>query len=133
MPRRSGGRFVEEDRATLGGDKPVNPSGGLKSYGHPIGATGVRMLTELTVQLQGRAGQRQVANAGRGLAHNRGGPGAVSCVTILGKDKQALRILDQRQEPVEDAVRETPDRVLLKEVRRVLVLDAVEGAAVYAG
>ncbi len=86
-PRGTGGRFVEDGRAALGGDKPVNPSGGLKSFGHPIGATGVRMLTELTVQLQGRAGQRQVANAGLGLAHNLGGPGAVSCVTILGNDK----------------------------------------------
>ena len=61
--RGEGGRFVEEGRAALGGEKPVNPSGGLKSYGHPIGATGVRMIYELTTQLRGQAGERQVKNA----------------------------------------------------------------------
>jgi acetyl-CoA C-acetyltransferase len=82
--RGEGGRFVEEGRASLGGEKPVNPSGGLKSYGHPIGATGVRMIYELVTQLRGRAGERQVPNARLGLAHNLGGPGAISCVSILG-------------------------------------------------
>jgi acetyl-CoA C-acetyltransferase len=85
--RGEGGRFVEEGRAALGGEKPVNPSGGLKSFGHPVGATGVRMITELTLQLQQRAGERQVPNAGLGLAHNLGGPGAVSCVSILGNER----------------------------------------------
>jgi acetyl-CoA C-acetyltransferase len=82
--RGEGGRFVEDGRSALGGEKPVNPSGGLKSFGHPVGATGVRMLTELTVQLRHQAGERQVANAELGLAHNLGGPGAVACVSILG-------------------------------------------------
>jgi acetyl-CoA C-acetyltransferase len=85
--RGTGGKFVEEGRASLGGEKPVNPSGGLKSFGHPVGATGVRMLTELTTQLRHQAGDRQVANARIGLAHNLGGPGAVSCVSILGNEK----------------------------------------------
>ena len=61
--RGEGGRFVEEGRASLGGEKPVNPSGGLKSYGHPIGATGVRMIYELATQLRGQAGERQVKDA----------------------------------------------------------------------
>ncbi len=82
--RGEGGRFVEEGRASLGGEKPVNPSGGLKSYGHPVGATGVRMIYELVTQLRGKAGDRQVRNARIGLAHNLGGPGAISCVSILG-------------------------------------------------
>ncbi len=81
--RGEGARFVEEGRAALGGEKPVNPSGGLKSYGHPIGATGVRMIYEVTTQLRGAAGARQVKNARIGLAHNLGGPAAVSCVSIL--------------------------------------------------
>src|SRR5436189_586364 len=81
--RGEGGRFVEEGRADLGGEKPVNPSGGLKSYGHPVGATGVRMIYELTTQLRGQAGARQVKGAKIGLAHNLGGPGAISCVSIL--------------------------------------------------
>jgi len=84
--RGEGGKFVEEGRASLGGEKPVNPSGGLKSYGHPVGATGVRMIYELATQLRGRAGARQVENARIGLAHNLGGPGAVSCVSILTND-----------------------------------------------
>ena len=81
--RGEGGRFVEEGRASLGGEKPVNVSGGLKSYGHPVGATGVRMIYELTTQLRGQAGERQVQGAKIGLAHNLGGPAAVSCVSIL--------------------------------------------------
>jgi acetyl-CoA C-acetyltransferase len=85
--RGEGGRFVEEGRASLGGERPVNVSGGLKSFGHPIGATGMRMIYELTQQLQGRAGERQVANARLGLAHNLGGPGAVACVSILSNEK----------------------------------------------
>jgi len=79
-----GGRFVEDGRSALGGELPVNPSGGLKSFGHPIGATGMRMIYELTQQLRHAAGDRQVPNAELGLAHNLGGPAAVSCVSILG-------------------------------------------------
>jgi acetyl-CoA C-acetyltransferase len=85
--RGEGARFIEEGRSALGSEKPVNPSGGLKSFGHPVGATGVRMITELTLQLQQRAGERQVANAKLGLAHNLGGPGAVACVSILGNER----------------------------------------------
>ncbi len=86
-PRGTGGRFVEEGRSALGGETPINPSGGLKSFGHPVGATGVRMLTELTTQLRHQAGPRQVPNATLGLAHNLGGPGAVACVSILGNEQ----------------------------------------------
>jgi acetyl-CoA C-acetyltransferase len=85
--RGEGGRFVEEGRASLGGERPVNVSGGLKSFGHPIGATGMRMIYELTQQLQGRAGERQVRNARLGLAHNLGGPAAVACVSILSNER----------------------------------------------
>jgi acetyl-CoA C-acetyltransferase len=84
--RGEGGRFVEEGRADLGGERPVNVSGGLKSFGHPIGATGMRMIYELVQQLQGRAGDRQVPGARVGLAHNLGGPGAVACVSILSNE-----------------------------------------------
>ncbi|TSD40331.1 acetyl-CoA acetyltransferase [Rhodococcus sp. KBS0724] len=72
----------------LHGDLPVNPDGGLKSFGHPIGASGLRMLFECWTQLRGEAGDRQIDTAGRGLAltHNLGGsPGdAVSFVSIVG-------------------------------------------------
>jgi len=82
--RGEGGKAAEEGRFALDGEKPVNPSGGLKSFGHPIGATGVRMLYELTQHLRGAAGERQVKGAELGLAHNLGGLGGVSCVSILG-------------------------------------------------
>ncbi len=84
--RKGEGRyFIEEGRSALTGDLPVNPSGGLKSFGHPIGASGVRMLTEIVLQLRGQAGARQVKNAELGLVHNLGGPGAVACVVVLGR------------------------------------------------
>jgi acetyl-CoA C-acetyltransferase len=76
--------MVEQNRTELGGDIPVNVSGGLLSCGHPVGATGIRMLYELVRQLQGRCDKRQVKDAQMGLAHNIGGPGAVASVTILG-------------------------------------------------
>ena len=79
-----GGKFIEEGVSSIEGELPVNPSGGLKSFGHPIGATGVRMIYELTKQLQGRADGRQVKNPELGLAHNLGGPGSVAGVAILG-------------------------------------------------
>jgi acetyl-CoA C-acetyltransferase len=79
-----GATLVREGRTALTGDIPINPSGGLKSFGHPIGASGVRMIYECVQQLRGRCGERQVGNPRLGLAHNVGGPGAVSCVVILG-------------------------------------------------
>jgi acetyl-CoA C-acetyltransferase len=80
-----GGRLADEGRTALGGDIPINPSGGLKSFGHPIGASGVRMIYECVTQLRGHAGARQVKDAELGLAHNVGGPGAVACVVVLGR------------------------------------------------
>jgi acetyl-CoA C-acetyltransferase len=77
--------FVRDGRASVEeGDIPINPSGGLKCFGHPIGATGCRMIYELTKQLQGRADGTQVKNPRLGLAHNLGGPASVCSVTILG-------------------------------------------------
>lgn len=77
-----GAEFIST--AALDGELPVNPSGGLKSFGHPIGATGIRMIYELTTQLRGQAGPRQVKNPQLGLAYNLGGPGSVGIVSILG-------------------------------------------------
>lgn len=76
--------LLREGVTALGGKCPVNTSGGLLSCGHPVGATGLRMMYEITRQLQGRAGERQVPNPRLGLLHNIGGPGAVAAVTILG-------------------------------------------------
>ena len=82
-----GGEFVREGHASIDGDVAVNPSGGLKCFGHPIGATGCRMVCEITQQVQGRAQGLQREGAKTGLAHNLGGLGGVVCgITILSSD-----------------------------------------------
>jgi acetyl-CoA C-acetyltransferase len=70
----------------LGGRLPVNPDGGLKSFGHPIGASGLRMLFECWLQFRGEALERQVASPQLAMTHNLGGrPGAcVSFISIVG-------------------------------------------------
>ncbi|MFQ5795113.1 MAG: thiolase domain-containing protein [Candidatus Bipolaricaulia bacterium] len=83
----TGGPAAEEGRTALGGEIPVNPSGGLKAKGHPIGATGAAQIVELTDQLLGRCGERQVDRAEIGLAHNLGGDAATTVVTILGRER----------------------------------------------
>jgi acetyl-CoA C-acetyltransferase len=74
---------IDAGTFTLQGELPVNTDGGLKSFGHPIGASGLRMLYEIYTQLQGCAGERQVKDMKLGLAHNLGGnPGAFTCSVI---------------------------------------------------
>lgn len=82
-----GGKFVEEGNIAIGGKIPVNTTGGLKSIGHPVGATGIRQLVDITRQLRGELpAPIQVRGARRGIALNIGGSGATAVVTILGKD-----------------------------------------------
>ena len=78
-----GGKAVEEGETQLNSRVSVNTSGGLKACGHPVGATGVKQIIELTMQLRNEAGNRQIANADVGLAHNVGGSGATAVVHIL--------------------------------------------------
>ncbi|PXW24602.1 thiolase [Nocardia sp. 348MFTsu5.1] len=80
--RFEGYKLLEAGDTSVGGSLPVNPSGGLKSKGHPPGATGVAQCVELFDQLRGNA-INQVDGAKVGLAHNLGGPTAVAAVTIL--------------------------------------------------
>lgn len=77
------GPAVMSGRTALDGDFPINPSGGLKSKGHPVGATGVAQIVESVTQLRGEAGQRQIKNAKTALTQNMGGSGASSVVHIL--------------------------------------------------
>jgi acetyl-CoA C-acetyltransferase len=70
-------------RTLFKGDIICNPSGGLKACGHPVGATGIKQIVEITEQLQGEAGKRQVEKAKIGLTHNVGGSGAVAAIHIL--------------------------------------------------
>jgi acetyl-CoA C-acetyltransferase len=82
--RGEGGELLSSGATTHGGDVPVNVSGGLQSCGHPVGATGVRMIAELVDHVLGRAGERQVPGARLGAAHTLGGPGMVSTVCLVG-------------------------------------------------
>jgi acetyl-CoA C-acetyltransferase len=81
--RGSAGELTRAGETTLGGRIPVNTSGGLKSKGHPVGATGVAQAIEIVEQLRGEAGERQVPDATIGLAQNMGGSGASSVVHIF--------------------------------------------------
>jgi acetyl-CoA acetyltransferase len=85
--RGESGKLIDDGVTKLGGRVPVNTSGGLLRKGHPVGATGVAQIVELTEQLQGRCGKRQVEGAKAALAHNGGGvvgrEAASMCVTIL--------------------------------------------------
>ncbi len=81
-----GGKIIEDQPTMLGrgGRLIVNTSGGLKASGHPVGATGVKQIGELYLQLTEKAGKRQVKPVKYGLAHNVGGSGGTAVVTILG-------------------------------------------------
>jgi acetyl-CoA acetyltransferase len=80
-----GGAYVASGAASLGGERPVNLSGGLVSKGHPVGATGLSMLYELALQLRGEAGPRQAEGARVGLAENGGG--------VIGFDESACSVV----------------------------------------
>ncbi len=89
VPFGEAGPAAERGDFTVGGRIPINPSGGLESKGHPIGATGLAQILELVTQLRGEAGQRQVDNARIAIQENGGGlfgiEEAVVAVTILAK------------------------------------------------
>lgn len=81
-----GGNLTERQETKLGGRIPVNTSGGLKSKGHPVGATGTAQAYEIYLQLTGQADKRQVKDAHIGLTHNVGGSGATATVHIYRRD-----------------------------------------------
>ena len=78
-----GGFATERGDTALNSKITVNPSGGLKARGHPLGATGIAQINELVLQLRGDGGGRQVKDATVGLAHNIGGTGGTAVVNIL--------------------------------------------------
>ena len=81
--RGKGGPAAESGETSLGGRTPINASGGLKSKGHPVGATGLAQIVEIAEQLRGESGERQLKKARVGLAQNMGGSGGSSLVHIL--------------------------------------------------
>lgn len=85
VPRGLGGKWATEGRTGIGGDVAINPSGGLLSKGHPVGATGVGQIYEVVQQLRGLH-PNQVPNARIGMTHNLGGTGVACTVNILRRD-----------------------------------------------
>jgi acetyl-CoA C-acetyltransferase len=86
VAKGQGGPWAAAGCSSINGPLPINTSGGLKSKGHPVGATGVGQICDIVMQLRGDAGERQVARHRVGLAQNLGGSGATCVVTILGAD-----------------------------------------------
>lgn len=84
-PIGKGAELIRSGRVNLDGELPINPSGGLKAKGHPISVTGLAQIYEITNQLRGRCGERQVKNAKIGLCHNIGGAGGSVTCHILRK------------------------------------------------
>ena len=92
IPKGAAKEHIANGTFALSGALPVNTDGGLKTFGHPTGATGVRMLVENVLQLQGRADKRQLALHNKkqptmALTHNIGGFPTGCAVTIIGIDK----------------------------------------------
>jgi len=85
FPKGEGGKAAAEGRTALDGEIPVNPDGGLKAKGHPVGATGASMVYEVFKQLRGEAGKMQVDGAEVGLMHNVGASGGTVVVQIYGR------------------------------------------------
>ena len=84
-PKGSAKEDIEAGFFDLEGNLPVNTDGGLKCFGHPVGASGIRMIYEIYKQLQQKAGQRQIKNPTLGLTHNYGGhpPSGIGAVSIF--------------------------------------------------
>lgn len=83
-PGEEAGRWIDEGRLEITGSMPTNPSGGLETKGHPVGATGTAQIFEIVTQLRGQAGERQVKDPLIGMTHNGGG--------ILGVDAAAMAL-----------------------------------------
>lgn len=83
-----GGQAIEDGLIERDGDIAVNPSGGLKARGHPLGATGIAQATEITWQLRQEAGKRQVSDATSGITLNIGGTGGTAAIHILSVDRK---------------------------------------------
>jgi acetyl-CoA C-acetyltransferase len=83
VKKGEGGPYALAGCTRLNGARPINASGGLKSKGHPVGATGTGQICDVVQQLRCEAGERQLARHSLGLAQNLGGSGATAVVTIL--------------------------------------------------
>ena len=85
FPKGKAPKAIREGATTRRGKIPINPSGGLKSKGHPIGATGIGQVVEVFEQFTGKAGERTIKDAQLALTHNFGATGASAAVHIFKK------------------------------------------------
>jgi acetyl-CoA C-acetyltransferase len=129
FPPGEGWRALEEGATQLRGRLPINPSGGLKARGHPVGASGLAQLVEIVWQLRGEAGpERQLESAEIGLAQSIGGPGNNNFVTVLERTdrkrivKEGWRSSDhtKRTVPREGMPRSLPEGTGILETFTVL-------------
>lgn len=86
FPLGEGAKALAAGETRIGGKLPINPSGGLKARGHPVGATGVAQVVELVWQLRGEAGERQVKGAKKGFSLNFGGFGNNVCAFVVRRE-----------------------------------------------
>jgi acetyl-CoA C-acetyltransferase len=86
VQKGKGGKFVEQQQNHNPQQQEIaiNPRGGILGCGHPVGATGVAQVAEMTLQLSGRAGKRQVKGCKTGLVHNLAAAGSSATVMVLG-------------------------------------------------
>lgn len=85
VEKGKGGKFIEDGATEIDGEIPVNPSGGLKARGHPLGATGIAQAAEVVWQLRGEAGKRQIDGAETGMTQNIGGTGGTAAIHIFSR------------------------------------------------
>ncbi|KAG8518928.1 Non-specific lipid-transfer protein, partial [Galemys pyrenaicus] len=119
-PEGQGGKLVDRGDNTYGGKWVINPSGGLISKGHPLGATGLAQCAELCWQLRGEAGKRQVPGAKVGLQHNLGLGGAAVVTLYRMGFPEAARIRQIEAAPTSSAVDGFKANLVFKEIEKKL-------------
>ncbi|MGH7829599.1 MAG: thiolase C-terminal domain-containing protein, partial [Candidatus Binatia bacterium] len=108
FPPGKGGRAVEAGKTSLEGALPVNPSGGLKSRGHPVGASGAAQVVEAVWRLRGEVKKKTRREAKRGLAQSTGGLGANNFVTIMERSDDSPRAQNPWTPPPSPPLRRRP-------------------------
>jgi acetyl-CoA acetyltransferase len=110
FPPGKGGEAVEAGKTALDGPLPINPSGGLKSRGHPVGATGAAQIVELTSRLRGNTETKPKREARRALAQSTGGLGANNFVTIVERSDRSTQVQNLWTPPPRPPVRQRRSR-----------------------
>jgi acetyl-CoA C-acetyltransferase len=116
FPPGKGGHAVEAGKTSLEGPLPINPSGGLKSRGHPVGATGLAQIVEIVKRLRGEVEVKVKREAKRALSQSTGGLGTNNFVTIVERPKNSSQVQNLWTPPPSDLVRRRPPQPEAEEV-----------------